>query len=332
MLMFEPILKDYQHILENLYPEIKKIKLQDFYDKLSKRYRYDDANGYENLGQNFAYIQARMPATFGVIEKVLGYLPADAPIKSLLDLGCGPGTGILSAVKNFRDLNHIHAFEQDKNMAKIASQVLNKQFVNKDIILKNESFLKMNQFPESDLILLSYVLGELKQKEQLDLLNKAWGAAKQYMVIVTPGTPKDFQQFLSWRKFLIDAGAHIVAPCPSKGLCPIESQQNDWCHFSTRISRSQTHKVVKKGNNNFEDEKFCFLILCKEKDSKSGNIIIKKPIKNSGHIILDTCEVENENKNFIKRKILTRSNHNNYKIMANLKWGDYVLSISKDRT
>ncbi len=41
------------------------------------------------------------------------------------------------------------------------------------------------------------------------------------------------------------AGAHVVAPCPHDGKCPMEGTKS-WCHFAQRFQRSdlqRRHKV-----------------------------------------------------------------------------------------
>jgi ribosomal protein RSM22 (predicted rRNA methylase) len=38
--------------------------------------------------------------------------------------------------------------------------------------------------------------------------------------------------------------AHVVAPCPHDGVCPMEGTRS-WCHFSQRFERSGLQRVTK---------------------------------------------------------------------------------------
>ena len=40
------------------------------------------------------------------------------------------------------------------------------------------------------------------------------------------------------------AGAHVVAPCPHDGGCPMDGTRN-WCHFMQRFQRSPLQRKVK---------------------------------------------------------------------------------------
>ena len=39
-------------------------------------------------------------------------------------------------------------------------------------------------------------------------------------------------------------GAHVVAPCPHDGVCPMEGTKS-WCHFTQRFERSGLQRVTK---------------------------------------------------------------------------------------
>ncbi len=92
------------------------------------------------------------------------------------------------------------------------------------------------EFPHADLVILSYTVGELSDSSSV--VKMAWAATQQLLVILEPGTPKNFEQLARLRQELIAAGGHIVAPCPHELDCPMAAA-NDWCHFAVRLERTQ---------------------------------------------------------------------------------------------
>ena len=89
-------------------------------------------------------------------------------------------------------------------------------------------------------------------------LGKLWAACTGALVVVEPGTPAGYQRILTARRWLIEQGAVIAAPCPHAAACPL--QPPDWCHFAVRLPRSRDHLHLKQAEVPYEDEKFSYLI------------------------------------------------------------------------
>lgn len=320
--MFTSLLEIFYNQVYLAFPNIKKTNLSGDYENLSTRYRSGPTKGYKNVREVFAYIEGRMPATFGVIRHVLDYLPSSSSPRSILDIGSGPGTGILAALEKYHDIHQIIGFENDAHMAHLNGTVLKKLFSDKEFHINTQDVLKLKNFPKSDLTLLSYFLAEVPEVYQEELLKNIWEATEQFLVIITPGTPLHFKQLIKWRDLLINQNGHIIAPCPGNGRCPLINSSKDWCHFSTRIDRRVSHKSVKKASKGFEDEKFSYLIVGRKPYENDTLPIIKKPIKKSGHIILDLCIDEDSDFNKVERKIISKSSKGLYKDFSKLEWGD----------
>ncbi len=136
-------------------------------------------------------------------------------------------------------------------------------------------------------------------------------------MIVTPGTPHDFNYLLTVRDLLLKQGGQLIAPCPHSYQCPLSST-SDWCHFSVRLQRSLNHKLTKQGSLGYEDEKFSYMIFGKDTSCPDKTIarIIRKPIKRPGHIILDLCTATG-----IERQVIGKKD-SIYKQAAKTEWGD----------
>jgi ribosomal protein RSM22 (predicted rRNA methylase) len=106
-------------------------------------------------------------------------------------------------------------------------------------------------------------------------------------VIVEPGTPAGWQRVLAARSQLIEAGAHVIAPCPHAHACPL--QPPDWCHFAQRVARSRVHRHTKRTDVPWEDEKFSYLAVSRQPATAAAARVIGRPRKGSGRVTLKLC-------------------------------------------
>lgn len=205
--------------------------------------------------------------------------------------------------------------DQDKDFKIFAESFLKN--VHRDTFFYDlQDITSLSKFPLHDLVIFSYSLNELSEKAASSTLHKAWLATKTALVIVEPGTPKAFKRLKKLRQELINYGAHILAPCPHDGVCPLDD--NDWCHFSVRLERTPLHKYIKDATLPYEDEKFSYLIAFKgPQKTLSFPRIIKKPRKRAGHVLFDLCTV-----NGLQQKTLSKKDKPLYKESQKLKWGD----------
>jgi ribosomal protein RSM22 (predicted rRNA methylase) len=136
------------------------------------------------------------------------------------------------------------------------------------------------------------------------------------LVIVGPGTPKDFERLVGLRRSLISAGAHLVAPCPHHDECPMWAA-NDWCHFAQRIERTAVHRRLKQGSLGYEDEKFSFLVAAKQPIGRASARIVRHPQKNPGHVQLQLCTPTG-----LQRETIGKSQRERYRAARKSEWGD----------
>lgn len=139
-----------------------------------------------------------------------------------------------------------------------------------------------------DLVLFSYSLGELSSHQWKGAVQRAWDSTKKILVIIEPGTPRNFERIKEARQFLLSLGGNLLAPCPTAGGCPM--QKGDWCHFSSRVERSSLHRKCKQASLGYEDEKFSYLVFSKHITSHAYARILRHPIKKPGLVSLTLCE------------------------------------------
>lgn len=262
-----------------------------------------------------AYLITRLPATYAanafVFREVARRMPEFAP-KSLLDLGSGPGTSAWAAIETWNSLATFNLIESNRELLE-----LGKRLANENAVLMNANWqqadLRSAELPSADVIVMSYSAGELTHSE---VVARAWQAAKELLVVIEPGTPKNFERVVRWRSELIQLGGNVVAPCPHHEDCPM-CRASDWCHFATRLERSAEHRRLKGGELGYEDEKFSYLAFSKKPIALPKARIVRHPMTYSGYIRLTLC-TQGE----LKEETVTRSRKEAFRAARRAKWGD----------
>ncbi len=317
--------------LEGAFKNIDKMLVKNERHLLTRTYRDPKGNDthnprIKNNHQRLSYLATRIPATYTVCHEVLSRLAAyDFEFSSLLDLGAGPGTASICAKYIFPELKKILLIDQDKDFKAFAESVLTEPYFDKTIIdYKLCDMRALKTSPGHDLVMLSYGLNELRDKDAQSCVYKAWAVTEKALVIIEPGTPKAFTNLRKRRAELIQYGAKIIAPCSHQNECPMPMDLNsdpkklDWCHFSTRVERSHLHKYIKEGTLPYEDEKFSYLIAIKDLTMLlPNNRIVKRPKRRPGHLIFDLCTSQG-----LVQHTVTKSQKSLYKKAQKAEWGD----------
>ncbi len=293
--------------------------------ELSRNYREADAQPPQitSQAQRLAYLAARMPAIFQVNQLVGLELRRCAPelaVRSVLDLGCGPATATLAAAQVFGGLEAATLVDRDAQWLRLSERILAAADAR---LAASSRFAALDlRLPiglgEHDLIVISYALGELATPLTGIVVERAWALARRAIAVIEPGTPRGFSTILAARDALIAADGTIVAPCTHAGRCPLDGR--DWCHFDTRVDRTQQHQRVKAGTLPYEIEKYSYVIAAKRvpEENRRAARIIKHPLKRSGHVILDLCTAESA----AQRIVISRRDKDLYRQARAAKWSD----------
>ena len=94
---------------------------------------------------------------------------------------------------------------------------------------------------------------------------------------------------------------------------------DDWCHSIVRVERSKVHKFVKDADVPYEDEKFSYIAISREKINNSGARILRHPNISSGFIKVKLC-----NNGSIEEKTITKKEKDLFKKVKKLKCGDLI--------
>jgi len=235
--------------------------------RISRTYRDGGgSNAITSADDALAYAVVRMPATYAAVAACLNALsevrPDFAP-RTLLDVGAGPGTASFAATEAFPSLQSVAALDTNPALRALALDLADATGRLSDLSYTlGPARMLLGRTEPADLVIASYMIGELPDAEQAALLDSLWARTRDTLLIVEPGTPQGYQRILAARRRMIAAGAHIMAPCPHHGPCPLVAP--DWCHFVQRLQRSRAHKQIKDAELPFEDEKFIYLALSRE--------------------------------------------------------------------
>jgi ribosomal protein RSM22 (predicted rRNA methylase) len=295
-------------------------QLTEAREELTRRYRQpSDSQFMTNNTQRYAYIASRLPATYAALQCSLKAIRerVDVPIKSVLDLGAGPGTAMWAACENFPEIETVTLIEQDSSLAAIGKRLAQRsdhQAIH-SANWQEANLEQLHELPPHDLIILSYSIGELKPESLTSLMNLCWKSAKQLLLVVEPGTPVGFERIRLIRRHLIEWGAHLVAPCPHHEACPMAG--GDWCHFSARVERSSIHRRLKGGSLGHEDEKFSYVSASKKDFLLPSSRILRQPLRHSGHVGLKLCTTEG-----IQQPTISKKMGELYKQARKAEWGD----------
>lgn len=167
---------------------------------------------------------------------------------------------------------------------------------------------------EADLVLCSYVLGELADPGAA--VAALWARTRDTLLLVEPGTPAGYRRVLAARAEVLASGGHTVAPCPHDLPCPLPD--DDWCHFATRLPRSRLHRQAKGADLGWEDEKLSYAALSREPVEQASARIIRPPQLHSGHVRLVTSDADGA----VRERTVSRKQGPAYKRARKAAWGD----------
>ena len=283
--------------------------------ELSEAYRAGTGTRMTSSTAALAYAVARLPATYAAIHHVLREAAPRLPaVRSLLDLGGGPGSAMWAAAECFPPLEKVTVVERDREMVALgrALSAESPSAAVREAEWRRENITTVDA-GRHDLVVLAYVLGELPQRASL--LRRAWAAATS-LVVIEPGTPRGFEHILEARSFLLENGGSLAAPCPHHWQCPMAAA-GDWCHFAERVERTSLHRLAKGGSLGHEDEKFSYVVATRIAAPSPRARIVRHPLKHPGHVQLTLCT-----EGRLERETVAKSQKERYRAARQAEWGD----------
>lgn len=273
--------------------------------------------------QATAYAVARMPATFAACAAVFARLteamPGFAP-QSLLDVGAGTGAASWAAVTVWPAMTSVTMLDRNPALRALARRLADSGPLASAEILGGDIGVEK---PRADLVVASYVLAELPQDQAASVARDLWQGTDGALALIEPGTPDGFARIRLARAALIEAGAHVAAPCTHDNACPLQDrsvrdsdQQNDWCHFSQRLARSRDHMLLKNATVPFEDERYSYVVATRGKVAK-GARILAPPLETKPGLTFKLCDEMG-----LRAQFVASRGKDEYRRIRKRTWGD----------
>ena len=272
-----------------------------------------------------AYALARMPATYAAVTASLNALCAIRPDfapKRLLDIGAGPGTATWAAAETFPSLADFTSVDANAALRTLALDLFGKSPRLSGVrYTPGDARTALAGADAADLVIASYLIGEMDDAERTALADQMWARTSDTLLIVEPGTPAGYARIIALRAQLIALGAHVAAPCPHDGKCPLAAP--DWCHFTQRLPRSRAHKALKDAELPFEDEKFAYVALTRTAIAQRPARVLAQPDVSKVEVTAKLCTPGG----LVVAKVPRRAKAD-YARARRWRWGDAVTPLN----
>lgn len=220
---------------EYLEPFVKALRLVS--------HNYTDHAVGEELGPSVnsdkeaqAYSLYYLPINFVKIDRLIARCHL-TPGYSVLDYGCGPGTGALSCLYQ-ADLppGEVTCVDHSSHMRRVVQSLL--QAKTKDFPELRFNILdSLERVPRSqrfDLIIAANVFAEMDASASETLLTELLSrlTPRGSLLVVEPGQPLHTRRLMQLRDRIATGGDFSpVFPCTRIDACPmLRSSEDDWCH------------------------------------------------------------------------------------------------------
>ena len=269
-----------------------------------------------------AYAAYRMPATHAAVSRSLRHatdLAPDLDVRTLLDVGGGTGAATWAAAEAFASLEQATVLDGSADALALGARI--GRYGPPPVAGAHWSRMLLGPgtaLPAADLVVVSYLLGELAEPLQGPAVDAAVAAASRLVLVVEPGTPRGYAAVLAARSRLTDAGWHVLAPCPQDGACPVAARPGDWCHFAVRLDRSALHRRIKGGRLGHEDEKFSYVVATRDPLPRAAARVLRHPVTRKGLVQLEVCDSAGS----AERVVVTRRDPIAYRAARDVAWGD----------
>lgn len=278
-----------------------------------------------------AYLALRFPATYAQIASALLQVSRRLPDfhpRNVLELGCGPGTGILAAKSVWPSVAAATGLDQEKLFLSLAEEIQYGAKIAPETTWVKSTVLKWIQADEAatyDLIIVGNVLNELPEEERDMLVQKISSRSSGVVVFVEPGTATG-NTLIGDVARVVSGSQRLIAPYIDNTF--VEAGDH-WIHFSQRFQRPEFQRRIRQSMresplmaSDWEDVKYCYVAWGNVQGAKTfwGQCI--GPVeKQKGFLTIPVLTKEG----IINPRVLKR-HKDDYNYVKNIRWGEMLES------
>lgn len=278
-----------------------------------------------------AYLALRFPATFAQIASALSHIQERVPTwqpKSVLEVGCGPGTGIWAAKSIWPSITSATGIDREQLFLTLAEELhydskmaLQTTWIKSAIL----PWITAEDATTYDLIIIPNVLNELPEEERALVIEKISAKSAGLVVVIEPGTAVGYAIVREAARQVAPA-QRLVAPYIDNTFVDSEAY---WIHFSQRFQRPEFQRRIRQSMrdsslmaSDWEDAKYSYVAWGKVPGEKSvwGQCIGKiEKLKGFLTVPVLTCE------GVTNARVLKR-NKAIYNAAKNIRWGEILFA------
>ena len=182
-----------------------------------------------------AYALYYTPINAAKILHLLPLLNFDRPEVSVLDVGCGPGTAVLSLLLRLNKKLRITCVESSPPMSELARRLISSWDINNNLLKVTMRSTLRPADDTHDLVVAANVLAELDAHQSQSLLDSLAHLVSPggYLLLLEPGQQHHTRQLMRLRDRVISEHSSLIPlfPCLRADSCPMLSDSTtDWCH------------------------------------------------------------------------------------------------------
>ncbi|KAG8834787.1 37S ribosomal protein S22 [Serendipita sp. 399] len=247
--------------------------------------------------EGLAYAVVTLPGQVTAIRTILREVklrsPLDWTVNTVLDFGSQTGAAFWATLTFFG--NQIEGWDNQETLVKETSlkryigfdnrrgltsvserigrdlstggcNVMHRQFWRN---LDEFDLEQLHKDQDKSLAISAFVLSQLPTPAaRKQLVKEIWESEAETIILVDQGTSEGFRAIADAREYLLrvanaessGTGAHVVAPCPHDGDCPLKNTP-DRCTFRQRFHRPEFQKKTKHANYMFEDVHYSYVVI-----------------------------------------------------------------------
>jgi len=306
------------------------VHAQNLHTRYMNREKGKNANFVEESQDAAAYLGLRVPATYAQIYSALLQIQESIPSwepTSLLDVGCGPGTGMWTAKSIWPSITEVVNVDQEKDFLSLGKQIAEMTDLSVSVtwLQQNIRSLKRKHDESYDLIIVANVLNELEQKEGVKVLKEIYAKCTGVMIVLEPGTSYGYAIIQKVAKDFSKA-ENLISPYVANSF--VRSDEY-WIHFSQRFIRPLFQRHIRQKMresdlmaSNWEETKYAYVAIGKMESEKTvWGRCIGEVKKYKGYL-----EVPILTKDEIVHKKILKRNKKEYAFVKKLEWGEIIVA------